>query len=361
MRLVFIIGGAVATTGMLIISMWLNYLFGSGLGQTPMRAVVFGCVSIIVDAWKGLGPIYILSLVRARRIPSAGAAIAVWFVCFLYSISSAIGIVVQDRATRTTGREMARATYGELQGRLEDLQGRRKIQRVTRSSGEIDAAIQGVLIRPVSDRGARSIGLLSNNCARTDGRTASACGEVAVLRQELAASREAARIDAEIGELQNSIVFARDGGAALPSDPQGETFSRLTNGRLTSTDVGFALALLLTAAIELISAFGPAVIAAFADASTKGVSGGAPPEVAHVGGVLDYLADRVEPADASARIDADQMYRDYVQWCAKGSRAAMSATDFVGAFDRSRVAQGIRQIKKVGRSYYGIRLVMALV
>ena len=157
MRLVFIIGGAVATTGMLIISMWLNYLFGSGLGQTPMRAVVFGCVSIIVAAWKGLGPIYILSLVRARRIPSAGAAIAVWFVCFL------------------------------------------------------------------------------------------------------------------------------------------------------------------------------------------------------------YLADRVEPAEASARIDADQMYRDYVQWCAKGSRAAMSATDFVGAFDRSRVAQGIWQIKKVGRSYYGIRLVRALV
>ena len=60
MRLVFIIGGAVATTGMLIISMWLNYLFGSGLGQTPTRAVVFGCVSVLIDAWKGIWADYSL-------------------------------------------------------------------------------------------------------------------------------------------------------------------------------------------------------------------------------------------------------------------------------------------------------------
>ena len=67
MRWLFLIIGGIATAAMLLISMWLNFLFGSSLGQTPEKALVFGCVSVISDAWKGLGPIFILALYRAKR------------------------------------------------------------------------------------------------------------------------------------------------------------------------------------------------------------------------------------------------------------------------------------------------------
>jgi hypothetical protein len=76
MRWLFLIGGGLATAAMFVISMWLNFLFGYGLGQTPVRAVVFGCVSVIVDAWKGLGPIFILALARTRRLPSPNRRVA---------------------------------------------------------------------------------------------------------------------------------------------------------------------------------------------------------------------------------------------------------------------------------------------
>jgi hypothetical protein len=52
MRWLFLTIGGLATAAMLLISMRLNFLFGSSLGQTPERARVFGCVSVISDAWK---------------------------------------------------------------------------------------------------------------------------------------------------------------------------------------------------------------------------------------------------------------------------------------------------------------------
>ena len=82
MRQLFLIVGGVATAVMLLISMRLNFLFGYSLGQTPEKAWVFGFVSVVSDAWKGLGPIFILALIRTQRWPSAASAASIWIVCF---------------------------------------------------------------------------------------------------------------------------------------------------------------------------------------------------------------------------------------------------------------------------------------
>src|SRR5271165_6964943 len=103
MRWLFLNGSGLATAAMLVISMRLNFLFGFSLGQTPEKAWVFGCVSVISDAWKGLGPVVILALFRARRWPSAASAAAIWIVCFAYSVTSALGIAIEDRSVRTGG------------------------------------------------------------------------------------------------------------------------------------------------------------------------------------------------------------------------------------------------------------------
>ena len=117
MRQLFLIVGGVATAAMLLISMRLNFLFGYSLGQTPEKAWVFGWVSVISDAWKGLGPIFILALFRARHRWSTAGAALIWIVCFSYSVTSALGVAVEDRSTRTGSRETIVMNYEETHHR----------------------------------------------------------------------------------------------------------------------------------------------------------------------------------------------------------------------------------------------------
>src|ERR1700694_4819362 len=97
MRYLLLMCGWLATAATIAISMRLNFLFGAALGQTTDKALVFGCVSVIADAWKGIAPLFICALLRERRIPSAAAASIVWLACFLFAVSSALGIAIQDR------------------------------------------------------------------------------------------------------------------------------------------------------------------------------------------------------------------------------------------------------------------------
>ena len=151
MRWLFLIVGGVATAAMLGISMRLNFLFGSSLGQTPEKAWVFGWVSVISDAWKGLGPIFILALFRARHRWTAGAAL-IWIVCFSYSVTSALGVAVEDRSTRTGGRETIVMNYEETVSEVGRLEKRRAGLRAHRTAAELEAAINALLLRPVESR-----------------------------------------------------------------------------------------------------------------------------------------------------------------------------------------------------------------
>ena len=149
MRWLFLVIGGIATAAMLLISMWLNFLFGYSLGQTPEKALVFGCVSVISDAWKGLGPIFILALYRAKRQWSVVGAAAIWVVCFSYSISSALGVAIEDRSSRTGSRETILMNYDETVAEEKRLEEKRKGLRRHRSAAELEAAINTALLRPV--------------------------------------------------------------------------------------------------------------------------------------------------------------------------------------------------------------------
>ena len=135
MRWVFLLIGVIATVSMLLISMRLNFLFGYSLGQTPERALVFGWVSVISDAWKGLGPIFSLALYHARRRWLTAGAVLIWVVCLSYSVTSALGVAIEDRSTRTGGRETIAMNYGETIGEVERLEKKRAGLHARRSAG----------------------------------------------------------------------------------------------------------------------------------------------------------------------------------------------------------------------------------
>jgi hypothetical protein len=100
--------------------------------------LVFGCVSVISDAWKGLGPIFILALYRAKRQWSAAGAAAIWIVCFSYSISSALGVAIEDRSSRTGNRETMVRNYDETVAEEKRLEEKRKGLRRHRSVTELE-------------------------------------------------------------------------------------------------------------------------------------------------------------------------------------------------------------------------------
>ena len=380
MRWVFLIGGGLATAAMLAISMRLNYLFGYGLGRTAENALVFGAVSVIADAWKGLGPVFILTLARARRWPTAMAASVVWAACFLYSVSSALGIAIQDRTALTGGRETVQAGYAEVKAELDSVEGKLKGLAAHRSAGEIDAAIKIVLVRPITagKRVRGTVETLSANCSRADTRTVEACAQVALLRQELAVAAEAASLNERLGELRRRAREFRDRGATLSSDAQAELFARLTRGRVSVRDVGPGLALLLAVVIELVSAFGPAVLAAYADSTRarKSKEDSRTPLVVtgrvlsqHVAAgrddrdaVMEYMAERIAPAGATHAIGGEEIFADYVVWCSGRKSTSLSAREFLAEFDRKRRECDLEaKIRKFGNRYFGIKLPGALV
>ena len=180
-RWLVIIALSVATAGMFLISMRANYLYGRSIGQSPETQEAFAWANVGADVWKGFGLIVVFVLWRARLRRAAITTGLTWFVCLFFSVSSAIGIYVQERTSLTGSREAKHASYEDAQKELADVERKLKGLAQHRSVGEVEAAIAGVLARPVmvGERVRGTVGRLSANCTKDDKRTAEACAEVA--------------------------------------------------------------------------------------------------------------------------------------------------------------------------------------
>ena len=238
-----------ATVGMFLISMRANYLYGRGIGQTPETKEAIAWANVGADLWKGFGLIVVAALWRGGRRRAALATSLTWLVCLFFSVTSAIGIYVQERTALTGGRVAKHASYEDTKKQLDDTEAKLKRLGQQRTSAQVEAAIAAVLARPVmvGERVRGTVATLSANCTKNDARTAEACGEVAELREELAAAHEAAKLDARAATLRQQLHELRERGGTLPPDPVGEFWAWLTRGFVTVTAVGFGSATVLRA------------------------------------------------------------------------------------------------------------------
>ena len=358
---------------MLAISMHLNYLYNFSIGQTPEKAEIFARASVVADIWKGLGPVFIYALLRNRKPWPALAGALVWVACFAWGVSSALGLVAQDRMAITGGRETLHASYADTRKELDEKEAKRKSIQARRSSAEVEAAIAVVLARPIS-RG--TVGQITASCAKPD-RSIEACGEVAFLRQELAGAVEAQRLDQRIADLRHQVSQLRDRGATSATDPQAEFLSWLSVGTFSSKDIGFGLILLVGAVIEVVSAFGLGVVVAYADAtraplvthavSTMNAASTLAPsrngrtivvDSTAVGTVMEYLTRRTELAAANVGVELTDLFADYTSWCRERAFSAMTLTEFRSEFDLLCQRPEISgKILAADDRYYGIRLI----
>ena len=372
--LVIIVLGA-ATAGMAAVSLRANYLFGYGFGQTPDRAHVFGWANVAADLWKVAGLIVITSLWRARQKRSALSLMPIWVLCVVWGLVGAIGVYAQDRTALIGGREAVAATYNDAERELAEINGKLRTLKTQRSVTQVDAAIAAVMARPimVGEHIRGTVGKLSSNCTKDGRATAEACLDVASLREERAASDESAQLEMRKAALRTQITKLREGGGSLAPDPVAELFAWLSRGQLSVRDIGFGFPLVFAFLIEIVSAFGPAGVVAYAEVTRRAsdVTSTTQPDTARSGELLPaaasdgehgrvvkWMADRTEPTGDTSAIPLYDLHADYEVWCIAKNMNAAKCDAFGEEFDRVReVPELAGKIRKFANRYYGIRLV----
>jgi hypothetical protein len=285
-----------------------------------------------------------------------------------------VGVYAQDRTAVIGGREAVTATYRDTEHELEEIETKLRTLATQRTVAQVDAAIAAVLARPImiGERVRGTVGKRSMQCTKEDRTTAEACQEVATLREERAAADEAGMLEARKSSLRAQIAKLRESGGAQAADPVAELFAWLSRGQLSVRDIGFGFPLFFAFLIEIVSAFGPAGIVAYAEATRwKQEASATQPDMARSGElvpaeasssehgrVVKWMADRTEPTVDPAAVTIDELHADYEVWClGKGLKATPLRT-FNEEFDRVReVPQLSGQIRRFGNRYYGIRLV----
>ncbi len=380
-RWLVILALSIATAGMFLISMRANYLYGRSIGQSPETQEALAWANVGADIWKAFGLIVVVALWRVRWRRAALATTLTWLVCLSFSVSSAIGIYVQERTALTGGREARHASYEDARTELAEVEVSRKGLAQHRSAGEIEAAISGVLARPiiVGERVRGTVAGLSAQCTKDDRRTAEACGEIAELRQELAVAKESLKLEERAASLRARMVELRGTGGSLAPDPVGEFWAWLTRGWVTVRSVGFGLPLFFALMIEAVSAFGPLAIVAYAEATRRQpagemsrpvATGRDPSRSAEVGradllliapatgDIVPFMADRTEPTADTAAISVEELHANYELWCRANGLRSYPREAFAIEFDQVReLPQLDGKIRKFGNRYYGIRLV----
>jgi hypothetical protein len=380
-RWLVILALSVATAGMFLISMRANYLYGRGIGQSPETQEAFAWANVGADVWKAFGLIVFAMLWRAQFRRAAIMTGFTWLVCLAFSVSSAIGIYVQERTALTGGREAKHASYEDAKKELTNVESKLTNLARHRSVAEVEAAIAGVLARPVmiAERVRGTVATLSVNCTKDDKRTAEACAEIAELREELAVANESAKLEVSAAALRQQISDLRHKGGSVAPDPVGEFWAWLTRGWITVRAVGFGLPLFFALMIETVSAFGPLAIVAYAEATRRQTSRDMTRPVAagraaarhvevdradatlietEIGQVVPFMADCTEPTTDPAAISIDDLHADYELWCFANALHPLSCEKFASEFDRVRELPQLEgKIRKFGNRYYGIRLI----
>jgi hypothetical protein len=285
----------------------------------------------------------------------------------------AIGVYAQDRTALVGGRVATAASYEDAERELQEVT--RKLATLTaRTPAQVEGAINAVLAQPVTinERMRGTVQKLSEGCSKEYRPTAEACAEVAKLRQELAGAVEAERLGRRQSELRNQILRLRQSGATVPADPVAELFAWLSRGQLSVRDISFGFPLVFAFLIEIVSAFGPAGIVAYAQATRREPAERRLPQQAAAGSstlrmvdglrhssdpVMSWFVERAVPADGA--IAAEDLHADYVRWCRQNRVTPAAFEVFMLAFDLVRENPELElaeKIRKFGRRYYGITI-----
>ncbi len=362
MRHVFGAVGVLAALILLSVSAAMNWQFGYSLGKTEFDSHIFGAASIAADGMKALMPFFIFSAWRQRNYPQALGATALWAVCIIYAMTSALGFAALNRSDTSGVRAMQHEKYEDLRSELTRIGEQQNWLEKHRPAGtvasEIEAAKQNY--RWTSSQGCTNA---------TVDKSREFCESFHKLGAELAVANQADTLAKRADELRGKLGRMDSTIVAKVADPQAAILSSLSGLDISRIDV--ALTLLLTALVELGSSLGlyvststwrmheltrrPApepvrVVEIIQPMMPMTVNAGA--IAAPKSDIEQYFDDRIRQDDGSS-VTALALYDNYCEWCETGRKQPVG----LPIFSRQLTDLGVQKAKIAGKiRYIGVRI-----
>lgn len=365
MRHVFGALGCAAALLLLAVSAAMNWQFGYSLGKTEFDAQVFGAASIAADGMKALLPFFIFAAWRNRNWSQALGGAALWAVCILYALTSALGFAALNRSDTTGGRTIQAEKYEDLRGQLAQITLQQSWLEKHRSAGvvsaEIDASKQNVRWTTSEGCTNATVTLSREFCESYHKLQA----ELAAAQKDEVLQKQAAAVRAKLGEMDSRA-------AVKVADPQAAIISTLSGLKIADVEIG--LTILITLLVELGSSLG-----LYVSTSTWRINDGPrraavarepvrvveiiPPayQVMHEqpvqlalpkSDIETYFSDRIRQDDG-ASVTALALYDNYCEWCEATGRQPVG----LPIFSRQLTDLGVQKAKIAGKiRYIGVRM-----
>ena len=369
MRHVFATMGCIASLIMLAVSAAMNWQYGYSLGETEFNAYVLGAASIAADCLKALLPFFIFAAFRHRNWSQALGGSALWAVCILYALTSAVGFASQNRSDTTSLRVMEAAKYEDLRSELARVQDQQKWLDKHRSVGMIEAEIQA------AKQNARWVP--SEGCTNaTITISREFCESYHKLQAELAAAKKDEALQLRGDEIRTALRGVNGRAATKDSDPQASMIAKIFNLDIKQVELG--LTILITLLVELGSSMG-----LYVSTSTwrvhEHIGRPAPAEPVKIVEIMEpvtfapmipqprreppqlalprsdietFFGDRIRQDDG-ASVTALSLYDNYCEWCETTGRQPVG----LPIFSRQLTDLGVQKAKIAGKiRYIGIRV-----
>lgn len=232
--------------GFTAVSIAINLRYGVTLGGRGVDGYIFMGLSIVADAWKSIGLIFIVGAFRQLRLVHGAAGSAAWIVCVIYSLSSALGYAAESRSTMVGWQTTKSGALAGYQGELQ-----RKQRQLDAISHHEPASV--TLQKLAVERQKREWNE-SRQCDGTTARTRAFCIAYRQLETAMATSQKGEELEGEVKKLRATIAALGDVAAI---DSSGDGLAKLLSDLfgLPLSIVQLRLSLLIVAVVELGSMF----------------------------------------------------------------------------------------------------------
>ncbi len=224
----------------------MNWYFWINQGRTEIEGYVLGGISVAVDLFVCVIPLFVRLAVQNKRMVYAWSGRALLSVFFIFSFVSALGFAASNRSGMSKGRETINQRLAEATAQLEERQHSRPKIAGHRPSAVVQALIQKV---QQDSRYQKSL-----QCAGPWPEARKFCQDVADLKIELANAVEEDRLVAHIDRLKQEIEKLKNDGGGQPRDAQAALFATLTGFKEHTAENILSVAVALL--VELGAAFG---------------------------------------------------------------------------------------------------------
>jgi len=381
--------GVVAAGVLLAVSAAMNWRFGYSLGRTELDGQIYGAASAAADCLKALATFFLFAAIRNRMWSQASAALVVWAVVTVYSLTSALGHAALNRFDTASQRSVESQSYKDLRADLKRAQDQLSWIPQHRPAATVQADIDGAKTQRAWT--------WTKGWTEVNGKQGREfCERYNALVAELCSGLQSKTLEDRISGISAKLADVNTTTAATDADPQATVLAKLTGVDLEK--VQMAMTIFIALLLEVGSGFGmyiafsqwrlydreapsaPKMVAVStaAAAVTAPVSQPAPVQVskprsgandnktvehrpavapaprlvAPENDVERFYKEKVETNNGSS-VTATQLYEDYCAWCETKNKEPMA----LPTFGREFGDLGVKKERIAGRiRYIGIQL-----